>query len=128
VTEQILNLFPIEHEGIAMSQGTMQADSEKGSDASSDDLRKLNSQIELQSVAQQEEKMERPGDQYLCYSSTSVLPLEHQILLQAAADLLAITRDDLGKVVRYSEERFRNHLKEQRKKETRESRMEIDRE
>ncbi|KAH8155266.1 uncharacterized protein LAJ45_00275 [Morchella importuna] len=123
LTEQILNLFPIEHEGTAMSQDTTQADSEKGSNASSDGLRKLNSQIELQPVAQQEEKTERPGDQYLCYSSTSELPLEHQTLLQAAADLLAITRDDLGKVVRYSEERFRNHLKEQRKKEMRESRM-----
>lgn len=123
MTEQILNLFPIEHEGTAMSQDTTQADSEKGSNASSDGLRKLNSQIELQPVAQQEEKTERPGDQYLCYSSTSELPLEHQTLLQAAADLLAITRDDLGKVVRYSEERFRNHLKEQRKKEMRESRM-----
>lgn len=128
LTEQILNLFPVERERIVLDQGAIQADPEKESDTLGDRLQQLNSQIELRPPTQQGGKIERPGDQYLCYSSTSDLPLEHQILLQAAADLLAITRDDLGKVVRYSEERFRSYLMEQRKKETRESRTEIYRE
>jgi hypothetical protein len=46
-------------------------------------------------------------------------------LLQAAADLLAISREDLSKSVKFLESQFRNLVKEHRKKERRE-RMDID--
>lgn len=85
----------------------------------SDRLRDLHSQIELYPTSPGDEKMERPGDQYLCQYLKAELPIEHQTLLQAAADLLTITRDDLEKVLRHFEIQFRDHIKSHWKKEMR---------
>lgn len=90
-----------------------------------DRLRDLHSQIELYPTSYGNEKMERPGDQYLCQYLKVELPIEHQTLLQAAADLLTITRDDLEKVLRHSEIQFRDHIKNHWKKE---NRMDVDKE
>lgn len=128
MTEQILNLFPTERSVIAVEQGVRHAEPEPERSTIGDRLCYLHSQIELYPASKKDQKIERPGDQYLCHSSTTVLPIGHQTLLQAAADLLAITRDDLGKVVRNFENQFQNHLKEQKRRGMRESKMDVDRE
>lgn len=94
----------------------------------SDRLRDLHSQIELYSSSHRGKKTERPGDQYLRHSPKTELPIQYQTLLQAAADLLTITRDDLGKVLRHFEIQFKDQLKDQRKNEIRENKMDVDRE
>ncbi|RPA94487.1 hypothetical protein L873DRAFT_1700998 [Choiromyces venosus 120613-1] len=68
----------------------------------------------------------RPGDQYLWHSIQTELPVEQQTLLQAGADLLAISRDDLARVVKTLETQFRDLVKNQRRKETREGIMDVD--
>lgn len=93
-----------------------------------DRLRDLHSQIELHPTSHGDQKMERPGDQYVCQYLKVELPIEHQTLLQAAADLLTITRDDLEKVLRHFEIQFRDHIKNHWKKEMRENRMDVDKE
>lgn len=125
MTTQILNLFPTDKAG---EQNRNCSDSVPEPSTVGGRLRDLHSQIELYPASHKGEKIERPGDQYLCQSSKAELPIEHQTLLQAAADLLTITRDDLGKVVRHFENQFRDHLKDQRKKEMKENRMDVDRE
>lgn len=123
MTEQILNLFPINK---TVEQDRPYTEAERSTIG--DRLRDLHSQIELYPASHKDEKTERPGDQYLRQSSKTELPVEHQTLLQAAADLLTITRDDLGRVVTHFENQFRDHLKDQRKREARENRMDVDRE
>lgn len=93
-----------------------------------DRLRDLHSQIELYPASHRGEKTERPGDQYLCQSPKTELPIEHQTLLQAAADLLTITRDDLEKVLRHFEVQFRDHMKDHLRKEMKKNRMDVDKE
>lgn len=124
VSDPVLNLFPT---GKAIGDGSRPSSALEHSTVS-DRLRDLHSQIELYPASHRSEKIERPGDQYLCHSPKIELPIEHQTLLQAAADLLTITRDDLGKVLRHFEIKFRDQLKDQRKKEMRENKMDFDRE
>jgi RNA polymerase I-specific transcription initiation factor RRN7 len=121
VTEQILNLFPASK---TIEQDQPHAEPELST--AGDRLRELHSQIELYPVSQKGEKIERPGDQYLCQSSKTELPIEHQTLLQAAADLLTITRNDLGRAVRHFENQFRDHMKDQKRREMKEN-MDVDR-
>jgi len=118
-------------------------------DATDERLRELNSQIEMYPAQQQQpegeqedeeaeeggrnyssphrgEHVTRPGDQYLWHSIQTELPVEQQTLLQAGADLLAITRDDLARVVKALETQFRGLVKNQRRKEMRGGRMDVD--
>jgi len=120
-------------------------------DPTDERLRELNSQIEIHPAQQQQQQQEgeqegeeedrgvgenyslhrgelvtRPGDQYLWHSIQTELPVEQQTLLQAGADLLAITRDDLARVVKALETQFRGLVKNQRRKEMREGRMDVD--
>jgi RNA polymerase I-specific transcription initiation factor RRN7 len=90
-------------------------------------LRKLQSETEIYRLPPPHDggSVVRPGDQYLWYAFEAELPIEQQTLLQAAADLLAISREDLSKSVKFLESQFRNLVKEHRKKERRE-RMDID--
>ncbi|PWW73115.1 hypothetical protein C7212DRAFT_359489 [Tuber magnatum] len=126
-------------------------------DLTNERLRELNSQIEIYPTQQQQqpegehndgddeeqqqlegenysssqphrgELATRPGDQYLWHSIQTELPVEQQTLLQAGADLLAITRDDLARIIKILETQFRDLVKNQkRRKETREGRMDVD--
>lgn len=117
-------------------------------DTTDERLRELNSQIEIYPAQQQQsegeqedeedeggrnyssphrgEHVTRPGDQYLWHSIQTELPVEQQTLLQAGADLLAITRDDLARVVKALETQFRGLVKNQRRKEMRGGRMDVD--
>jgi len=119
-------------------------------DPTDERLRELNSQIEIHPAQQQPEGEQedeedegedeggenysphrgelvtRPGDQYLWHSIQTELPVEQQTLLQAGADLLAITRDDLARVVKALETQFRVLVKNQRRKEIRGGRMDVD--
>ncbi|KAG0637729.1 hypothetical protein HOY80DRAFT_971467 [Tuber brumale] len=128
-------------------------------DLTDERLRELNSQFEIYPAQQQPEEGEeeeedeeqkqeeeednysspqphrgelvtRPGDQYLWHSIPTELPVEQQTLLQAGADLLAITRDDLARIIKVLETQFRDLVKNQRSqrgKEMREGRkMDVD--
>lgn len=122
MSDPVLNLFPT---GRAMESRNNPSPASEYSTVS-DRLRDLHSQIELYSASHVGEKTERPGDQYLRHSSKTELPIQHQTLLQAAADLLTTTRDDLGKVLRHFEIQLKDQLKDQRKNEIRENKMDVD--
>lgn len=124
MSDPVLNLFPTNK---AVGSGN-RPNYVPEQNTVGDRLRDLHSQIKLYPTSHRGGKPERPGDQYLCQSPKTELPIEHQTLLQAAADLLTIPRDELGRVLRHFENKFRHYLKDQKKKETRENRMDIDRE
>ncbi|CAZ80192.1 unnamed protein product [Tuber melanosporum] len=133
------------------------ADKPAQHDLTDERLRELNSQFEIYPAQQQPEEEEgeedeeqqqqgegdnysspqpqpqrgelvtRPGGQYLWHSIPTELPVEQQTLLQAGADLLAITRDDLARIIKVLETQFRDLVKNQRRKEMRERRrMDVD--
>lgn len=124
MSDPVLNLFP---PGRAMEGGNHPSPPLEYSTVR-DRLRDLHSQIELYPASDKDKETERPGDQYLRHSPKSELPIQHQTLLQAAADLLTITRDDLGKVLRHFEIQLKDQLKDQRKNEIKENKMDVDRE
>lgn len=124
VTKQILDLFPT---GRAVANLVEDLEQSQNENLESEDparysqagerLQKLQSEIETHKSSLDGRSVVRPGDQYLWYSFKAELPIEQQILLQAAADLLAIPRDDLSKAVRFLETCFRRLVKDRRKRE-----------
>jgi len=70
------------------------------------------------------ESVQRPGEQYLWYSYDEELPHQLKTLIQAAADLLAIERGDLLKVLRGVETALKEQVKEMRRNDRRRAKME----
>jgi hypothetical protein len=72
----------------------------------------------------EDESIQRPGEQYLWYSYDEELPHELKTLIQAAADLLAVERADLLKVLRGVETALKEQVKETRRNDRRRAKME----
>ncbi|KAL7268566.1 hypothetical protein RUND412_008808 [Rhizina undulata] len=123
LTEQILNLFPISREKPEDREDAERESEDCGVESR---LKSLHQNTEIRDAVPSEEEngnVVRPGDQYLLYSASHELPVQLQTLLQAAADLLAIPRDDLGMVVKHLEIKFREMVREDRKKERRQRKL-----
>jgi len=61
-----------------------------------------------------------PGERYLWSTSDAEIPHELRTLTQAAADLLAIEREDLQKAARQMERRIMDQMLQEERKERRE--------
>ncbi|KAI5779245.1 hypothetical protein EDC01DRAFT_309706 [Geopyxis carbonaria] len=134
LSKGILNLFPTSKSLDAPAQGSSgstevtETPIEPPSKPSlAERLEELNSKtkycnpIDPEPTSLSEEgEIKRPGDKYLWYSLNEEMPNQLKILIQAGADLLAIERDDLIKVIRSIETGLREEAIMERRRKTRE--------
>jgi RNA polymerase I-specific transcription initiation factor RRN7 len=118
VSQNILNLFPLKGSSNPQSQPD---ENEEGS-ALADRLADLHSHtVPVPAVAEENEddELQRPGEQYLYYSWDEEMPYQLKTLTQAAADFLGINREDMQKVVHHVDKKLREQIVEKRRNDRR---------
>ncbi|KAA8895369.1 hypothetical protein FN846DRAFT_969991 [Sphaerosporella brunnea] len=71
--------------------------------------------VSVPAVAEEDEELLRPGEQYLYYSWDEEMPHQLKTLIQAASDFLGIECEEMQKVVHHIDRKLRQQIQEKRR-------------
>jgi len=113
LSQGIMNLFPATRRDTPPPPPSEQ---ERGYELLPSRLHTLHAETAaIRAVRDKNEELCRPGEEYLLYSLDEEVPHQLRTLMQAAADLLAIDRQDLQKVVSNVEHILKEQVVEKRR-------------